>query len=231
MNTPSNSQVKKAGKVLRGWALGELTDQSAQREALGILEAFRRAHGVPLGKATMGLRSVVRTEQCRVEVSQRLKRTSTIIDKLTREPNMQLSTMYDIGGCRAVLDNLDEVRRVQRRLSRNRPPIRLRDYIDAPRKSGYRGVHLVVAYDDRPIEVQLRTRVMHEWAITVEQLGDRLNMDLKSGRGPQEVLELLAAASELMALEESGSVVDSALVSHLVTLRKQAVPFIEGGRS
>lgn len=114
----------------------------------------------------MGLRSVVKTEQCEVEVSQRLKRIPTIIDKLVREPTMQLANMQDIGGCRAVLNSFDEVRRVQRRLSKNRPPLRVSDYIAEPRASGYRGVHVVVQYDGRPVEVQLRTQAMHEWAIT-----------------------------------------------------------------
>jgi len=231
MSAPSKSQVNKAGRVLRRWARGELTDPSAQRAALDVLLAFRAAHEVPLTKANMGLRSVVRTERCRVEVSQRLKRVPTIIDKLTREPTMQLANMQDIGGCRSVLDSIDEVRRVQKRLAKNRPPLRVADYIDAPRVSGYRGVHVIVAYDDRPIEVQLRTRVMHDWAITVERLSGRLAEDLKSGRGPQPVLDWLEAISEAMALEESGSAVDPALVSRLSELRALAVPFIRGGLS
>jgi hypothetical protein len=43
----------------------------------------------------MGLRSVVRTEGCNARVSQRLKRWYTIIDKLEREPTMQLANMQE----------------------------------------------------------------------------------------------------------------------------------------
>lgn len=124
---------------------------------------------------------MVKSENADVEVTQRLKRIWTIIDKLVREPKMQLATMQDIGGCRAVLASIDDVRRVQRRLMRNRPPLRVSDYIAEPRASGYRALHAVVEYDNRKIEVQLRTRVMHEWAITVERLGGRLRADLKRG--------------------------------------------------
>ncbi len=96
----------------------------------------------------MGLRSVVQTEQCRVEVSQRLKRITTILDKLSREPTMALGNMQDIGGCRAVLNSIDEVRRVEHRLKKkNRPPLGYDDYITKPRASGYRGVHVIVGYD------------------------------------------------------------------------------------
>ncbi|WP_195210401.1 RelA/SpoT domain-containing protein [Actinomarinicola tropica] len=198
--------------------------------ALAVLLAHRAAHRLPLTKATMGLRSVVKTEHCVVEVSQRLKRVPTIIEKLTvREPTMQLANMQDIGGCRAVLDSIDEVRRVQRRLSKNRPPLRVSDYISESRRSGYRGVHVVVQYDGRPIEVQLRTQVMHEWAITVERLGGRLGEDLKSGYGPPEVLDLLGGISEVMAIEEQGGVVPTEALTRLSSLREAALPFLGGG--
>ncbi len=229
MSAPSKSQVNKAGKILRRWARGEMTDESAQRAALQVLLAFRAAHEVPLTKANMGLRSAIHTEKCTVEVTQRLKRVPTILDKLTREPTMQMANMQDIGGCRAVLDTIDEVRRVQKRLSRNRPPMRLSDYIESPRHSGYRGVHVIVAYDDRPIEVQLRTRVMHEWAITVERLSGRLEEDLKSGRGPRPILNWLEAISEAMALEETGGAVGPDFLSRLSDLRQTALPFLQGG--
>lgn len=201
----------------------------AHEAALDVLLAHRAAHRVPLTKATMGLRSVVRTEHAQVEVSQRLKRVPTIIDKLLREPTMQLANMQDLGGCRAVLNSLDEVRRVQRRLSRNRPPMRVSDYIVEPRPSGYRGVHVVVEYDGRPVEVQLRTQVMHEWAITVERLGGRLGEDLKSGYGPPAVLRLFEEISVVMAHEEEGGVVDPAALARLNSLREAALPFLEGG--
>lgn len=214
--------------MLRAFQQGELVDYPKQRAALEVLRRFRAAHATPLTKANMGLRSVVRTEGCRVEVSQRLKRVATILDKLTREPTMQLANMQDIGGCRAVLENIGEVRRVQKRFSKNRPPSRVNDYVDGPRSSGYRAVHLVVEYDDRNIEVQLRTWVMHEWAFTVERLGGRLQADLKSGRGPRPVLELLEAISQAMALEERGETVESALMNRLGALREAALPYLAG---
>lgn len=206
-----------------------LVSEDDHHASLTILLAHRAAHRLPLTKATMGLRSAVKTEQCEIEVSQRLKRVPTIIDKLVREPTMQLANMQDIGGCRAVLGSIDEVRRVQRRLSKNRPPVRVSDYIAEPRPSGYRGVHVIVRYDGRPVEVQLRTQVMHEWAITVERAGGRLGEDLKSGYGPAPLLALLEAVSEVMAVEEEGGVVDRGALDRLTALRRDAAPFLEGG--
>lgn len=227
LSSLTKSQVNKAGKALRASARRDPGVEIGHGAALEVLLAYRAAHRYPLQKATMGLRSMVATEGCDVEVSQRLKRVATIVDKLRREPTMQLANMQDIAGCRAVLGSIDEVRRVQRRLARNRPPRRISDYIANPRVSGYRGVHVVVVYDHCCIEVQLRTSVMHEWAITVERLSSRLQIDLKSNVGPPAVLSLLQILSEAMALEEAGGVVSQGLLDEIQSRRAEAVPFLK----
>lgn len=190
----------------------------------------RVAHQYPLTKATMGLRSMVKTERCQVEVSQRLKRLPTIVNKMLREPTLQLGNMQDIAGCRAVVGTIDEVRRVQRRMQANDRANRISDYIASPRASGYRGVHVIAEYDGREIEVQLRTRAQHEWAIAVERLGGRGGYDLKSGEGPPEVLALMSAISSAIALEEVGERVDDELRSKIEALRKGAMHLL-GGRA
>lgn len=225
---PSKSQVNKAGKVLRRWERDELVSQPGHAAALGVLLEHRAAHRIPLTKATMGLFSGQHGGMPGGGFAAPEAR-ATIIDKLIREPTMPLASMQDIGGCRAVLASIDEVRRVQRRMSKNRPPVRVSDYIAQPRASGHRGVHLVVAYDDRAVEVQLRTRAMHKWAFTVERVGGRLGEDLKSGRGPLPVLDLLGGISEVMAIEEEGGVVDQQALDRLSRLRTAALPFLGGG--
>lgn len=189
---------------------------------------FRALHQKPLVSANNGLRSMVRSEGCKVEVSQRLKRAPTIYDKLIREPTLQLANMQDIGGCRAVLSSIDEVRRVEARLKKNRAPRRVNDYITKPRSSGYRGVHVVVDYHGRQIEVQLRTDVMHSWAITVERLSGRLGENLK-GDGLHIVQQLMSVISHAMAVEESGMQVDTSVLDELAALRAAAAPHLERG--
>jgi ppGpp synthetase/RelA/SpoT-type nucleotidyltranferase len=132
-----------------------------------------------------------------------------------------------------VLETVDQLRQVEQRLKKNRPPLRHRDYIKTPRASGYRAVHVVVAYPDwhqheRAIEVQLRTTVMHEWATTVERLSGRLRDDLKSDRGPRPLLTLMSTISEAMALEEAGHDVPPDLKLRIAELRAAAVPYIGG---
>lgn len=222
------SQVTKAGRTIRRGLRGDLVTEDEWSKALDILFAFRAEHSTPLAKANMGLRSMVKTEGCQVEVSQRLKRVPTIADKLLREPTLPLAKMQDIGGCRAVLASIDEVRRVEARLKRRRPVRGSSDYILTPRQSGYRGVHVVVEYDGRQIEVQLRTFVMHQWAITVERVTGRLGVNLK-GDGDHAVQDLMRVISQAMAIEEQGGVVDASLLAEMATLRQQAAPYLLGG--
>lgn len=227
---PSASQVKKAGRVLRHLVTRpdeqqDLIQSGKAIAAFRILTDWRAAHSAPLASANMGLRSMVTTEGCRVEVSQRLKRVPTILSKLAREPTLSLERMQDIGGVRAVLDTIDEVRRVESRIRKNRPPLRVDDYITSPRQSGYRGIHIIVDYRDRQIEIQLRTRVMHEWAIAVERLSGRLGENLKQD-GVHAIQNLMKAISSAMAIEEVGGIVGDDLVAEIGTLRQIAQPFL-----
>jgi putative GTP pyrophosphokinase len=236
-DVPSKSAVKRAGTVLRDFQGSKMLIGGEAianyQSAYQILVNYRAAHQYPLIKATNGLRSVVSTERCNGEVSQRLKRIPTILDKLVREPEMDLSRMQDFGGCRAVLDNVDEVRRVQARLSKNhkdrtgKDP-HVKDYIAQPRESGYRGVHVVVVYDERLVEVQLRTKVMHDWAITVERLSGRTGLDLKSSKGPPELQEFFSHVSVLMAIDEAGETASADMLGRMAELRESAIQFLSG---
>ena len=69
---------------------------------------------------------------------------------------------------------------------------------------------------------------MHEWAITVERLAGRFEIDLKSSIGPVEILEFMQIASIAMATEEAGEPVSLELVSEIARLRQLAEPLIVG---
>ena len=231
----SRSEVNRAGDVLRALQLRDPAAGDNPFWAYQTLIDFRAAHQYPLIKATVGLRSMVSTAGCKVEVTQRLKRIPTILNKLVREPKMELGRMQDIGGCRAVLDSIGEVQSVERRIQkamirRSGHAARSKDYINSPRESGYRGVHVIVQYDGMNVEVQLRTQVMHQWAIAVERLSWRMSDDLKSGTGPREIIDWLRAVSMAMAIEETGGTVSQAALADLNGLRETALAYIGGDR-
>jgi putative GTP pyrophosphokinase len=100
----SKKQLRKAGRLLRDLRPGSrpvVPDDFW--EAVEIIEWWRAQHARPLGRVNAGLRYYVRKANAEPDVTQRLKRFSTIVDKLRREPTMQLDTMEDIAGVRAVL--------------------------------------------------------------------------------------------------------------------------------
>ena len=217
MSDLTTSRVNRAGQRIRRIARGQETDSERLAAAIDTLVGFRALHAIPLQTATRGLRSAVTSERLPVQVLQRLKRVPTIIDKLLREPTLPLSRIQDIGGCRAILPTIPDIRAVQERLarpSRARELVAFSDYIDDPRDSGYRGVHLIMLYRGRIVEIQLRTPVMHEWAATVERLADRYGEDYKGAWHPV-VGPFLAVVSEAMSIEESGGSVRASLVTEV----------------
>ena len=88
--------------------------------------------------------------------------------------------------------------------------IRHDNYIERPRPSGYRGLHLVYSFNsDRPTpwqglktEIQFRSRLQHQWATAVETVGTFIGEDLKSGVGDPTWLRLFALMSTVIAQQE-----------------------------
>ncbi len=234
----SKRQVDRAGATVRELLVAPQAEFNERIfewvEVIEILNWWRRQHSRPLTAGAMGLRSACQTELGVLPlkpgtVSQRLKRLPTVVDKLFREPKMNASRMQDLGGARAVLPDVQTIRRVQRRLVKNHDDrcrrtgrtrgARISDYIEHPKPSGYRGVHVIVDHHGRWIELQLRTPIQHEWAMLVEQLGSEFASDLKSGVGPPDVLAFLRLLSEALQLESEGVAVDSVMHDELTRLR------------
>ena len=98
----TKSQAKKAGKVY--------TDKNAsideKEKALNIINNWRASHSFPLQVLYVHLR---RISNDNVVVAQRLKRLHSITQKLIRFPNMSLTSMQDIGGCRIIVNSINEV--------------------------------------------------------------------------------------------------------------------------
>ena len=217
--------VRRAGEVLRQAAAegSEVPAVEDVRKARAVVEAYRSAHAAPLHAAYMGLRSCLTTEGFDLDVSRRLKRLPTIEDKLRRLPDMDLSTMQDIGGCRAVLDTQEQVRRVLERFCansrrRNQRPNKIKDYVAEPRDSGYRAIHVHTRYHGRRIEVQLRTQDQDSWAKIVEDLTSKTGIDFKNDDGPDEVHDLLRELSERLSRREPGQPITEEFMDILTRL-------------
>jgi ppGpp synthetase/RelA/SpoT-type nucleotidyltranferase len=62
--------------------------------------------------------------------------------------------------------------------------VTIKDTRAAPDRLGYRAIHIVVLWDSRLAEIQLRTALQQLWAQRVEQLDREFGTDLKHGVGP-----------------------------------------------
>jgi putative GTP pyrophosphokinase len=139
----SKENINRAGESLRK---GEVDEKEAM-----VLEAWRNAHNYILNTFQAILRQ--RTRGKGIVVAQRLKRRTTIVDKLSRENSMRLARMDDIAGCRLIFPDyrsLDLFRAAFHRATfkhkRKNHPFKYH-YIKQPRASGYRGIHDIYEYN------------------------------------------------------------------------------------
>ncbi|MFD6813520.1 hypothetical protein [Enteractinococcus coprophilus] len=132
---PSRKQVKKVGTKVRRLDRGEGSAEDA-RVVEKVIRSYRAQFSRPIGTTNMAIRRYAEHARVEAEVTQRLKKKSTIIDKLkNRETTLSLDRMQDIGGCRAVVSDLVGLQQlvdtvVDRLGSR---VIHHDDYVDKPR--------------------------------------------------------------------------------------------------
>lgn len=101
----SNKAVQRASRVI---GKGTGTPEELE-EARAILSNYRLAHAYPLNAVTVTVRQRALALYPNAVVAERRKRLPTIIDKLERQPTMSMTTMQDLGGCRVVLETVEEV--------------------------------------------------------------------------------------------------------------------------
>lgn len=160
----SNSAINKIGDIIRH---GE--DDDGYDEAVKILNAWREAHGKLLDDfydRCVELASEI--DKNNIIVAQRLKRLPTIIGKLNRFKNMRLSSMQDIAGVRIIVDDMTQLKAVEGRIKNWDNLVKISDYVEKPKPSGYRGKHFIFKKDGMFVEIQLRTSLQHLWATSVE---------------------------------------------------------------
>lgn len=196
------ARVDAAGEALtQGPVLGARGAQSFD-EVLAIVNNWRSSHRYPLNAMQVTIRGRATKVDPQAIVPQRLKRMPAIEAKLRLHEGMKLSRMHDIGGCRAILDSVEAVRRVADKCrvgaakspSRGVRLVREYNYLDGdspgPKLDGYRGIHMVYQYRSKSklgtafnglrIEVQLRTRLQHAFATAVETASIFTDQPIKS---------------------------------------------------
>lgn len=213
----SKREINDAGNVIRNMS----SSSQKKEQALQIIDNWRAAHAYPMHVFYMNLKRQTGSRS-NIIVVERLKRLNSIVSKLQREEGMELYRMQDLGGCRMIVPKLDEVYTYSGKIIKSRIRHEKKkedDYIQQPKKSGYRSLHVVYRfYTDTPekhkynempmlIELQFRTHLQHIWATAVETIGLFTNQALKAGSGDDEIKRFFVLVSSIFALREGCPVV------------------------
>lgn len=170
---PTRSQIKKLGSRLR-------KPNPPTVEDLELLERVRAAYGQVLDQA---VRTLLDNE---LPSTGRLKTTTTIVEKLRRNPSMGLLTMQDIAGTRIVaeMDRNEQDDTVERVVGL----FQSTEVVDrrANPSFGYRAVHVIAREQGYPVEIQVRTGLQNAWAQVFERLADALGRQIRYGEPPNE---------------------------------------------
>lgn len=206
----SRHSLDKVGKDLIG------DDPFKRKDALAKIQKWRDTHLYVLRKLNDQLvelfseRNVVYAFS-----SMRLKRMTSIESKLKNNASAGLGGLQDIGGVRYVFTSIEELDEVKGILDDFIPVSferkRIYDYVASPKESGYRSIHYVYkyhcddsTYDDISIELQIRTRLQHAWAMAVETASLIANTTLKADiNDGKEWRSFFKLASALFAKSEN----------------------------
>ena len=112
------------------------------------------------------LRAELRAQGIDAEVTGRPKHIHSIYNKM-RTKGLSFSEVQDLRAFRVLVGDVKDCYAVLGIVHQIWPPIprEFDDYISRPKPNGYQSLHTVVtAEDGRPLEIQIRTRTMHQHA-------------------------------------------------------------------
>ncbi len=218
----SKSHTDKAGIILSQKKISE----KERDEALEVLSEWRRLHSYPMHIFKKTLKTYSETIDLKSISAQRLKRVPSILKKLNRsyennEGNIKLTRMQDIAGCRAIMTSMFEVNKLREKYKNSKirhKKIREKDYILEPKEDGYRSIHLVYKYEsDRErkeyngllVEVQIRSKLQHIWATTVETTSFFIGQAIKLAEGEEKWNDFFKLISSAFAKMEKCPIVSN----------------------
>lgn len=234
--TTSKKAIDRAADSIRHGINGD-----ERLQAIKVIQSYREYHLYPLMLLKNHLVRTSSKVSGKINVARRLKRLSTIIDKLERETldgqsknAIKLTRMQDIAGCRAIVKDINRLKDLKNRLERSTSVhkiIKVRDYL-TPKDSGYSGVHLIYScfegqeqpheWKKAKVEVQLRTELQHAWATSLEIIDTLEQINLKTSHtGHDKWRTFFAIAGKLVAHQEKACIIEGQ--NKLLQLRQSLI--------
>ncbi|MBA3909550.1 MAG: bifunctional (p)ppGpp synthetase/guanosine-3',5'-bis(diphosphate) 3'-pyrophosphohydrolase [Rhodobacter sp.] len=162
-----------AGRMGMQWMREELEDLSfkvlnpeARNSIMRRFLTLQREAGDVVHKITADIRHELEKAQIEADVYGRAKKPYSIWRKM-QEKDLAFSSLSDIYGFRVICGNVADCYRILGVIHQRwrAVPGRFKDYISQPKSNGYRSIHTTVSgRDGKRVEVQIRTREMHEVA-------------------------------------------------------------------
>ena len=191
----SKSKINDAVKKILKLDENETINSSNKENGYKVIANWRNSHEYPMQSIINYFRKKAFEVDKKAIVVRRLKRIPSIISKLKRFPNMKITTMGDIGGIRIITKNKKNVLAIRDKIKKGRTKNKLlneKDYLENPKESGYRSIHLMYSYQGEKeeyknyrIELQIRSEIQHAWATAVEVVDVFTNQNLKDSKGHQ----------------------------------------------
>jgi GTP pyrophosphokinase len=152
------------------WELEDLSFRFLQpevyRRIAGLLDEKRTQREADVEAVRAQVAALLHASGLVAEVLGRPKHLYSIWKKMQGK-HLDIDHVFDLRALRVIVDDLDDCYAALARVhERYRAlPEAFDDYIARPKPNGYQSLHTVVMADDgRPVEVQIRTRSMHEHA-------------------------------------------------------------------
>jgi GTP pyrophosphokinase/guanosine-3',5'-bis(diphosphate) 3'-pyrophosphohydrolase len=162
-----------AGRMGMQWMREELEDLSfkvlnpeARNSILRRFLTLQKESGDVVHKITADILHELEKAQIEANVFGRAKKPYSIWRKM-QEKDLAFSRLSDIYGFRVICSSVADCYRILGVIHQRwrAVPGRFKDYISQPKNNGYRSIHTTVSgRDGKRVEVQIRTREMHEVA-------------------------------------------------------------------
>jgi len=152
------------------WELEDLAfrflDPEAYRRIARLLDEKRTEREASVEAARRQVARELEAVGLRAEVQGRPKHIYSIWKKMQGK-GLDFDHVFDVRALRVIVDDVPQCYAALSRVHERFPPVpgEYDDYIARPKPNGYQSLHTVVLDDaGRPVEVQIRTRQMHEHA-------------------------------------------------------------------
>jgi GTP pyrophosphokinase len=162
-----------AGRLGIAWLKDELEDLSLKhinKAAYDQIKAFvstkRSERSDYLERAEASIAKAAHDAGIEIEVETRAKHFYSIYEKMRRR-GKELEEIYDLLGTRVICNSPSECYTLLGLVHRIWPPLegRFKDYIAMPKANRYQSLHTtVMGFDGKLLEIQIRTREMHQTA-------------------------------------------------------------------